>query len=262
MKLYTYIILIIFSISCSKKGNRINLPQSDFTNYSIEKKSTEYQVFVDQVSQTEFRIIDSDTLITELDSTLHSKVHSLELIRHYHEYPKIVLSLDQNLSYKTFQELTKEFRKAFKQSFVLDLKGKDDLRITLPPYIQNDSEYIVENLRGKGAPNYYPELEPYFLEKKVLNLKVNTNEFLITDSNSNKISDLKKYAELNKKFVILFEFSTDSNYQDYVNMISFLKSTFAEIIEKEKSENNLTYEEIQEKYRFIIEEKNALQQRV
>ncbi|WP_412560527.1 hypothetical protein [Winogradskyella sp. MIT101101] len=262
MKLFNYILIIFIFISCSKNRNQINLPQSEFTNYSIEENTAEYLIYVDQVSETEFRIIDDDTLITKLDSTLHSRIDSLRFQRRYHDYPKVILSLDQNLSYQIFQDLTKEFRKAFKQSFILNLKGKNDLRITLPPYIQNDSEYIVERLRGKGAPNYYPELEPYFLEKKVLNLKVNANDFFITDSDSKKISDLKKYAELNKKFVILFEFSTDSNYQDYVNMISYLKSTFAEIIETEKAENKLTDEEIQEKYRFIIEEKNALQHRV
>ena len=262
MKLFRYILLILVFISCSKNGNRINLPESDFTNYSIKENSTEYLILVDQGSQTEFRIIDDDTLIIELDSTLHSRIDSLRIQRRYHDYPKVVLSLDQDLSYQTFQDLTKEFRKAFKQSFVLNLKGEKDLRITLPPYIQNDSEYIVDRLKGKGAPNYYSELEPYFSEKKVLNLMVSANEFQLTDLESNKISDLKKYAELNKKFVILLEFSNDSKYQDYVNLVSFLKSTFAEIIEKEKSENNLTDEEIQEKYRFIIEEKNALQQRV
>lgn len=261
MKLLTQILIFLFFISCSKNGNQINLPKSDFTNFSIEENANEYLIFVNQVSQTEFRIIDDDTLITKLDSTLHSRIDSLRFQARYHDYPKVVLSLDKKLPYQTFQDLTKEFRKAFKQSFILDLKGKKDLRITLPPYIQNDSEYIVENLRGKGAPNYYPELKPYFLEKKVINLKIIANEFLITDSNSNKISDLKKYAELNNKFVILFEFSTDSTYQDYINMVSYLNSTFTEIIEKEKAENRLTDEEIQEKYRFIIEEKNALQQR-
>ncbi len=262
MNIYRYILIILVFIYCSKKGNRINLPQSDFTNYSIKENSTEYLIFVDQVSQTEFRIIDDDTLIIRLDSTLHSRIDSLRFQRRYHDYPKVILSLDKNLPYKTFQDLTKEFRKAFKQSFVLDLKGTKDLRITLPPYIQNDSEYIVDGLKGKGAPNYYAELEPYFLENKVLNLKVSANEFQITDSNSNKISDLKKYVELNNDFVLLFELSTDSKYQDYVNLISYLKSTFAEIIEKEKIENHLTDEEIQEKFRFIIEEKNALQQSI
>lgn len=249
-------------ISCSKDGNRIDLPQSDFTNYSIKENSTEYLIFVDQISQTEFRIIDNDTLIIKLDSTSHSRIDSFQNRKRSHDYPKIVLSLDKELSYKTFQNLTKEFRKVFNQSFVLDLNGTKDIRITLPPYIQNESEYIMDRLKGKGAPNYYAELEPYFMENKVLNLKVSSNEFILTDLNSNKISDLKKYVELNNKFVLLFELSTDSKYQDYVNLISYLKSTFTEIIEKDKSENNLTDEQIQEKYRFIIEEKNALQQRV
>ena len=43
-----------------------------------------------------------------------------------------------------------------------------------------------------------------------------------------------------------------------MSVASYLNSIFAEIVDKEKLENNLTDEEIQEKYRFIIEEKNAL----
>ena len=258
MRLLRFILLILVSISCSKNRNQINLPQSDYTNYSIKENLSDYLIYVDQVTESEFRIIDDDTLTTELDSTLHSRIDSLRFKRRHHDYPKIVLSLDQDLPYQTFQKITKEFRKAFKQSFVLDLKGEKDLRIILPPYIQNDSEYIVDRLKGKGAPNYYSELEPYFLENKVLNLNVSVNEFQLTDLNSNKISDLKTYAEFNEKFVLLLEFSSNSTYQDYVSVASYLNSIFAEIVDKEKLENNLTDEEIQEKYRFIIEEKNAL----
>ena len=203
--------LILVSISCSKNRNQINLPQSDYTNYSIEENLSDYLIYVEQVTVSEFRIIDdNDTLTTKLDSSLHSRIDSLRFKRRHHDYPKIVLSLDKNVPYQTFQNLTKEFRKAFKQSFVLDLKGEKDLRITLPPYIQNDSEYIVDRLKGKGAPNYYSELEPYFLENKVLNLKVSINEFQLTDLNSNKIPDLKTYAEFNEKFVLLLQFSSNS----------------------------------------------------
>ena len=81
MRLLRFILLILVSISCSKNRNQINLPQSDYTNYSIKENLSDYLIYVDQVTESEFRIIDDDTLTTELDSTLHSRIDSLRFKR-------------------------------------------------------------------------------------------------------------------------------------------------------------------------------------
>jgi len=251
MKITLYILTFLLLFSCSKEETTFKLPSSDFSNYNLNEHKNDYVITVEQLSNTKYRIVDRDTIIVTLDSTLHSKIFN----KKRDNYPTVLLNLDKNTSYSDFRQLTKEFRKSFKQIFVLNLKNNNAIRISLPPYIQTDNEYIDSILKGHGAPNNYNEFKPYIEQKKVLNLRVTNSEITLKDLQDNKILDFKEYALKNKKFIIFYEFDSDCNYQNYVDMTSFIKSVQKDIWKKEKNENNLTENEFRGKYLFIVEEK-------
>jgi len=256
MKLWKYISIILLFISCSKQEKGIELPTSDFNNFTISENSSDYFIYVNQLSNEKYEIIDNDTLFSILDSTLHEKIYEFNNYRRNHEYPKIVLNLDKKTPYLDFKNLTKEFRKVFNQSFVINLKGEDDLRLQFPPYIQNESEYIMPELKGKGAPDYKYLFEEYSIENKYLNLAVSaTSDLKITDSKSELITDLKEYWLKNKKLIIFYEFEQKCDLQNYVDMFSYVNKIKTEIWKLEKVSEELTDEKIRGKYSIILEEK-------
>jgi len=245
--------LLIFIVSCKEGESEINFPVSKVNNFDLENNNADFLVNVSRLQNGKYQIEYRDTLIANLDSTLHSKILDLKYKNEqYHEYATIKLELDMNIPYREFKRLTKEFRKAFYQSFVLRTNESKYLRIKLLPEYQNENEYYDSRIIGQGPRHtLYEELKPYFTENKILHIVVENGVLMLNDNGGNEVPDYKKYALENKRFITLYDIKDDQTYQDFVTLYSQLRQWHDEL--KVSIENDKTVKI--DEYKFMIEEK-------
>ncbi|WP_025663303.1 hypothetical protein [Aquimarina megaterium] len=254
----TPIVLLLFS--CQQPGNEIELPSSSFSNFDIKKNTKDYFISVKQLTDKKYQIIYRDTIVARLDSTLHSKIIDLkESNRGYHEYPSIMLSLDKNLPYDDYKELTTEFRKLYYHRFVLKLGNHEHFRTYMFPYQKIENKYLEPRISTNKAPSIYNEFRSYFEENKYVIFSLKNESFIVNDSKGNLIEDYVEYALQHKKFITFYTLHPSATYQDYIDLISHIESLHTTIKDTIEHQTNITYQELNDTYMFALMEEMYLQ---
>ena len=254
-KLYISTLVFFLFFSCSNQKKEIDFPISKVANFDIDNNDENYLINVSRFENGEYKIEYRNTLITKLDSTLHSKIINLkEKNSRIHEYATVKLELDKQIPYREFKILTHEFRKAFHQLFVLKTNGNEYLRIQLLPEYQDINEYYDDRIKGLGPPHsLFEELKPFFTDNKILYATIKNGELDLIDNMGNQISDYKNYAFENKRFITLYEIQDEQSYQDFVTLYSQLIEWHNEI--KQIIDKNAGKKQDLDEYKFLIAEK-------
>jgi hypothetical protein len=255
LKFNILILTLLLFISCEKSERNVDYPKSNIANFDLENNKEDYLINVSRLKNGEYQIIYRDTLISDIDSTLHSKILDLKnKNRRIHEYASVELELDKNITYNEFRNLTSEFRKVFYQKYILKTDGNGYFRIQMLPYYQNDTEYFDDRIKGLGPPHtLYEELKPYFTENKILYITIKDGKLKMIDNNGDDVPNYKEYALTNKRFITLYDIKDDQTYEDFVLLYSQIiewQLELKSVIEKGNKES----EEMDE-YKFMIVEK-------
>lgn len=255
LKFNIVILAFLLFISCEKSENNVEYPKSNIDNFDIEKNKEDYLINVRKLQNGEYQIIYRDTLVSKIDSTLHSKILDLQNNnRQIHEYALVKLELDKNIPYIDFKNLTSEFRKVLYQKYILKTDKNGYFKIQMLPYYQNDTEYFDDRIKGVGPPHsLYEELKPYFTENKILYVTIKEGKLKMIDNNGNEVKNYKEYALKNKRFITLYDIKDNQSYQDFVTVYSqlivWLDEIYKSIDHKKSGTDDM------DEYKIMIEEK-------